>query len=96
MFLGRDTPGKEERVTRARDWVRARSPYAIAAGLLGLASPIDGLIFFPLSILAIITAVIGLREIKHNPTQLGKKLCYLGIIGGITGLTLAITLHFFI
>ena len=94
MFLGRDTPGKEERVRLAKEWVRARSPYTLTAGLLGIMAPIDGLIFFPLSILAIIIGILGLREIKHNPAQLGKKLCYLGIIGGTVGLMLAVTLHF--
>jgi len=94
MVFGREKPAKEVRVQRTRDWVRARSPLALVAGLLGIAAPIDGLIFFPIALGAVIVGIYGLRDIKQNPERLGKRLCILGIVGGIIGLLLAVTLHF--
>ncbi|MBL1217168.1 MAG: DUF4190 domain-containing protein [Planctomycetes bacterium] len=92
-MFGRERPGKDERAERARLWVQARSPYAIVAGLLGVAAPIDGLIFFPLSIAAVIVGVIGLVHIKRQPNLRGRWLCIVGIVGGVIGITLAVVLH---
>lgn len=93
MVFGREKPAKKERVERTRNWVRARSPLALVAGLLGVAAPIDGLFFFPIALGAVIVGVYGLQDIKQHPERLGKRLCLLGIVGGLIGLALAIALH---
>lgn len=93
MLFGRDMPGKERRAEWGRRFVEERSPYALAAGLLGLAAPIDGLIFFPLSIAAIVVAVLGWKHIDRNPELLGKRLCVLGALGGVVGVGLFIGLR---
>lgn len=93
MLFGRDMPGKQQRAEWGRQFVAARSPYALVAGLLGLAAPIDGLIFVPLSVAAIVLAVLGWKHIDRNPELLGKRLCLLGAIGGAVGVSLFIGLR---
>jgi len=56
-----------------------RSGHAIAAGYLALFSVIP-FIFSPL---AILFAILGLRDIKKNPTKKGKYRCYFALIVGI-------------
>ncbi len=93
-MFGKDLPGKERRVEWARNWVHSRSGYAIAAGMLGIMAPVDGIIFFILPLAAIIVGVLGLRDIKQHPHLLGKRLCYLGFAGGVIGLTISAYLVF--
>lgn len=93
MFFGRDMPGKTQRAEWGRRFVQERSPYALAAGMLGIAAPIDGLVFVPLSLAAIVVAVIGWRHIDRNPELLGKRLCILGLVGGLIGCALFIALR---
>ena len=93
MAFGRDMPGKDARAQWARQYVAARSPYALAAGLLGAVAPIDGLIFFPLSIAAMVVAVVGWLHLNRNPRLLGRGLCAAGFTGGLIGLTLFIALR---
>lgn len=92
MLFGRDTPGKNERVERVRDWVHARSPWALAAGILGLVAPIDGLLILP-AMAAIGMGVYGLMHLRQNPNLLGHRLCLLGMIGGTIGLCFAAFLY---
>ncbi len=93
MLLGRDMPGKAQRAEWGRQFVAARSPYALVAGVLGLAAPIDGLIFVPLSVAAIVLAVMGWRHIDRNPGLLGKRLCVVGAVGGVIGCVLFVALR---
>ena len=94
MVFGREKPAKDLRVERTRKWVRARSPLALVAGLLGGRRIIKRHIFFPIALAAIIVGIYGLRDICKHPERLGKRLCILGIVGGTIGLLLAFTLHF--
>lgn len=57
-----------------------RSPYAIAAGYLGLFSVL--LVFAPF---ALICGIIALREIKKNPKQFGKGRAIFGLVMGSLG-----------
>lgn len=93
MFFGRDMPGKTQRAEWGRRFVQERSPYALAAGMLGIAAPIDGLIFVPLSLAAIVLAILGWRHIDRHPGLLGKRLCALGLVGGVIGCALFIALR---
>jgi len=93
VLFGRDMPGKARRAEWGRRFVQERSPYALAAGMLGIAAPIDGLIFVPLSLAAIVVALIGWRHIDRNPELLGKRLCLLGLVGGVIGCALFIALR---
>ena len=86
-------PGKARRAQWGREFVEARSPYALVAGMLGIAAPIDGLIFVPLSVAAIVAGVIGWRHIDRNPELLGKRLCVLGVVGGVVGCALFVALR---
>lgn len=88
MLLGRDTPGKEQRVEAARAYFADRSIYAVVAGLLGLLSPVDGIILPLFSIAAIATGIVGLAHIRRRPELLGTRLCILGLVGGVVGLGL--------
>ena len=60
-----------------------RSGYAIAAGYLGLLSPL--LVFAPF---AILFGILALVDIRKHPEKLGKVRAWLGIILGglVTGL----------
>lgn len=60
-----------------------RSPWAIAAGYLGLFSFL--LVFGPLAIGA---GVLGLRQIKANPRMHGKGRSIFGIVAGALGTAL--------
>jgi len=93
VLFGRDMPGKAQRAQWGREFVEARSPYALVAGMLGIAAPIDGLIFVPLSLAAIVLAVLGWRHIDRNPGLLGKRLCVLGAVGGVIGCALFVGLR---
>lgn len=93
MFFGRDMPGKAQRAEWGRRFVQERSPYALAAGMLGIAAPIDGLIFVPLSLAAIVVGVIGWRHIDRRPHLLGRRLCVVGIVGGVLGCGLFVALR---
>ena len=86
-------PGKAHRAQWGRRFVAQRSGYALVAGLLGLAAPIDGLFFFPLSIAAIVLAIVGWRHIDRNPGLLGKGLCAVGFVGGLVGCGLFVALR---
>lgn len=88
MFLGRDLPGKETRVRVVREWVRARSPWALAAGGLGVIAPVDAVFILP-GLASIVLGFVGLRDLRNRPHLLGRRLCVLGIIGGVLGLTAA-------
>ena len=93
MLFGRDMPGKAQRAEWGRQFVARRSPYALVAGLLGLAAPIDGLIFVPLSVAAIVLAVMGWKHIDRHPELLGRRLCVLGAAGGAIGCSLFVALR---
>lgn len=58
-----------------------QSGFAIAAGYLGLI----GMLFAPLGVLAIILAVLALREIKAHPEKRGTGRAITGIVGGLIG-----------
>lgn len=92
MLLGRDSPGKRERVERVRAWVHARSPWALAAGILGLVAPIDGLLILP-ALVSIGMGFYGFMHLRQNPHLLGHRLCALGMIGGTIGLCFAAFLY---
>ena len=94
MLLGRDSPGKDRRIEWAREWAHSTSPYAIAAGVLGIFAPIDGLLFFPLALAALVLGVLGLRDIRKHPERpRGRVLCFIGIVGGAIGFSLALALQ---
>jgi len=63
----------------AMRWVLpvGRSPWAIAAGYLGLFSLL--LVFGPF---AVLTGVLALRQMKRNPRLPGKGRALFGIIAG--------------
>ena len=94
MVFGRDSAKREQRAQQVHEWCHARSLYALVAGMLGIIAPIDGLIFFPFALAAVIVGILGLRDLKKRPALLGKRLCILGIVGGTIGLTLAMLIHF--
>jgi hypothetical protein len=55
-----------------------RSPWAIAAGYLGLFSLLPGF-----GILAIIISAVALRKLKQRPEQLGRGRAIFGLVMGI-------------
>lgn len=93
MLLGRDTPGKKQRAEWAREFFATRSNYAIVAGLLGVFAPVDGAIFPLFSLAAITLGIIGLTHIKRQPELLGKRLCFLGMVGGVIGTSIFVVLQ---
>jgi hypothetical protein len=58
-----------------------RSPWAIAAGYLGLLS--FGV--FPLGPFALGTGIMALRDLKGKPKLGGRGRAWLGVIGGTLG-----------
>lgn len=91
-MFGRDTPGKEARATAVREWAEKRSPYALAAGVLGATALIDAIFVLP-GVAAIVMGIVGHGHIRRHPHLLGKRLCWLGVLGGCVGLTLATVLY---
>ena len=92
MLFGREMPGKDAWARRVRDYASQRSPLAIAAGLLGIVAPIDGIFIVP-AVASIFLGVLGLWHLKKHPGLLGRRLCILGIVGGMIGLAFAAFLH---
>lgn len=58
-----------------------RSGWAIAAGYLGLM----GWLIWPLAPIALVTAELGRRQIRRDPSKHGMGRVTLGFIGGIIG-----------
>lgn len=93
-MFGRITPQSAARAEYWRDFFANRSRYATTAGVLGVAAPLDGLIFLPLTIAAIVVATIGWCHLRRQPHLRGHGLCIVGWVGGAIGLALFAFLHF--
>jgi len=90
--FGKDLPGKEARVSAVRSWVHARSPYALAAGALGVFAPVDGILILP-ALASIGMGIFGWRHLDRRPDLRGRRLCLLGVVGGMIGLSFATYLY---
>ena len=91
-FLGRDSERDLARIERFRHWAQARAPLALFSACLGLLSIVDCwtlILGVAAGIAAIITGILGLRDLKKRPELLGRKLCITGIILGAIGLVLS-------
>lgn len=94
-FFGRETHADRDRADRVRKWVHARSPYAIFSGLFGIVSVLDAftlVIGLMAGALAILLALMGLRDLGHRSSLLGRRLCYVGMCLGATGMSLSLIL----
>jgi len=90
-FLGQQSRHEQQRIERFNTWFRARPVVAVLSPLLGLLAIVD---FFTIVIggaagaAAIVTGVMGIRQLRNAPGQPGLTLCVAGIITGIVGLAL--------
>ena len=77
-----------------REWVQARSPYALASLLFGVLAMVDFCtpLAWVMGPAAIVLGVLGLRDLGRRSDLVGKRLCVAGIVCGAAGLTLSITL----
>lgn len=91
-FLGRETEAEQARVARLGQWIRARSPLAVASVPMGVLAVLD---FFTmvlgigLGLLAVVLGMLGLRDIRRHPDLLGRRLAMTGIALGLCGLVLS-------
>jgi hypothetical protein len=90
-FLGRQSHREQQRIERFNAWFRARPIVAVLSPLLGLLAIVD---FFTIvlggaaGIAAIVTGVMGLKQLRAAPDRPGRPLCITGIIMGVVGLIL--------
>ncbi|MDP6059498.1 MAG: hypothetical protein QGH33_11430, partial [Pirellulaceae bacterium] len=78
-LFGRETHSDRDRADRVRKWVQARTPYAIFSGLLGIVSVLDAftlVIGLTAGAVAIVLALMGLRDLEKRTSLLGRQLCY--------------------
>ncbi|MEX2216028.1 MAG: hypothetical protein WD768_18090 [Phycisphaeraceae bacterium] len=88
-FLGRDSASDLRRIERWRQWAHARTPYALISPALGLLAIVDCwtlILGVAAGIAAIVTGIVGLRDLKERTNLIGKHLCFTGITLGILGL----------
>lgn len=91
-LFGRDSPADLQRIERVKQWVAARTPWAIfsvAAGLLAIVDCWTLVIGIAAGIGAILCGVRGLRDLAEHPHLTGRRLCITGIILGGVGLLLS-------
>ena len=91
-LFGRESAADRKRAERVGAWVRGRSPFSLVSMMFGLMGALD--CFFQvvpvvLGVAAIIAAVLGLRQIRHRPQLLGKRLCATGMTLGALALVLS-------
>jgi hypothetical protein len=91
-MFGRESAGSRVRAERFQAWRRARSGYAVISGLIGLLSLIDAVMVVP-GVAAIVTGVLGLRDLRAHPELKGRRLCIAGIVCGVISLVLAAVLY---
>ena len=92
-LFGRETHADRDRADRVRKWVQARTPYAMFSGLLGIVSVLDAftlVIGLTAGAVAILLALMGLRDLKQRTSLLGQRLCYAGMCLGATGMGLSL------
>ncbi len=72
--------GKDEKSNTIENWILpvGRSKWAVIAGYAGLCSFIPGV-----GILAIVTGVLAVRDIKRNPEKRGIVRAIMGIVLGV-------------
>lgn len=91
-MFGRESAGSRARAERFQAWRRARSGYAVVSVLIGLLSLIDAVMIVP-AVAAIVTGVLGLRDLRARPELKGRRLCIVGIVCGVISLMLAAVLY---
>ena len=92
-IFGRPSAGDQRRAERIRAWARARSPFAVCSGLLGVLAVVDsftGILGVGFGVAAIVCAQRGLREIRERPGLAGRRLCILGRVLGMVGIAIGV------
>jgi hypothetical protein len=98
-LFGRHSQAELQRQERIQGWIRARSPFALFAGLFSTLSLLD--FFTPLGPLCGITAIVlalrGRAHLRQRPDLLGHRLCraslVLGALGFLAGVTFMLTMY---
>ncbi|MCK4871916.1 MAG: DUF4190 domain-containing protein [Phycisphaerales bacterium] len=91
-MFGRESEQHRQRADRFRAWCHARSGLALASAFLGFISLPDCVIVVP-GIAAIVTGILGLRDLKRRPHLTGARLCYFGIVCGSFSLLFAAVVY---
>ncbi len=91
-MIGRERQDRQGWGERFGAWCRERSGYALASGFLGLLSLPDAVLILP-GAAAIVTGVLGLRQLRERPDLRGRRLCWLGIICGTVSLCAAAAVY---
>jgi hypothetical protein len=98
-FLGRETDADRVRAERFRQWIHARSPYALASMLFGIVAVLDAftlVIGIIAGIFAVALAGFGIIDLRRRPQLLGQRLCNTGIILGTVGILASLILWRFV
>ena len=94
-FLGRETDADRVRAERFRQWIHARSPYALASMLFGVVAVLDAftlVLGVAAGLAAVVVGVLGLRDLAERRHLLGARLCAAGIVFGVLGIGLSIVM----
>ena len=88
-LFGRQSAADRRRAERIRAWARARSPFALTSGLLGILAVVDsftGILGVGFGVAAVVCAHRGLRDIRARPGLRGRRLCVLRQTLGMLGI----------
>jgi cytochrome c biogenesis factor len=94
-IFGRESRADTQRAAHIKSWIEVRCPLALASVLLGVVSVVDAftlVVGVMAGVAAIVTGVLGVRQIKLQPQQLGRRLCIAGIALGATGIMMSIVM----
>ena len=94
-MFGQETQARQERINRFSEFVRSRTPWSLAATLFGVLSVLDAftiVIGLLTGIGAIVTSVVGLRDIQARPHLGGARLCKTAMVLGSLGIALSIVM----
>ncbi len=92
-LFGRESDADRQRAERVRSWIRARTPFSLFSCLFGIVSVLDAftlVIGLSAGVVAIVLAVLGLRDLREQPDLRGRRLCYAGIALGLAGVAMSV------
>lgn len=94
-LFGRESEADRQRAERVRQWVHARTPYALvglACGLLAVVDSFTLVIGLAAGLAAIVLGIVALKQIERQPALLGRRLALAAIVLGAAGIVLSLVM----
>ncbi|MAE65581.1 MAG: hypothetical protein CMJ18_15035 [Phycisphaeraceae bacterium] len=92
-MFGRERESDARRAEQYRDWIALRSPYGLLSLMFGIIAVVDCITIvlgIGFGAAAVVTGIIGRRQLARRPGLRGHRLCTAGIALGISGVALSL------